>query len=35
VINNNVLNGLAAWVVCELITIVVYNYIALKKMRVK
>ncbi len=35
VVNNSVLYGLAAWVVCELITILIYNLIALKKMRMR
>lgn len=33
VVNNNVLYGLAAWVVCELIAISAYNLIALNRMR--
>lgn len=35
VVNNSVLYGLAAWVVCELVAISAYNLIALKRMRMQ
>jgi O-antigen/teichoic acid export membrane protein len=35
VLNNSVLHGLAAWVVCELVAISAYNLIALKRVRMQ
>lgn len=35
VVSDNVFQGLLAWVVCELMAIVAYNFIALRRMKVK